>query len=296
MASERNGRVLQFMGSACLDKDIALEALRQGGRGFRRLSEDLRADKDVAMVAVSANGEMLQHASKELRGDPDIVLAAVQQNGKALQFATLGLKKSHDIAFAAVRQNGYALKYCSAALQGHRDFSAESHHARFDKQALGGLVAYYQSLKEKDREVVFEACKNYGLALEWTSTKNQMDREIVMAAVTQNGRALRFAHASLRGNRDIVASALAQENCGSEIFFASDELRADPDIVTLAAAYDFKEALAHAADSMKRNFRTSGILFKALSTLEPAAVGSEPQKIPNNVQTNSVYKCSLETL
>ena len=60
-----------------------------------------------------------------------------------------------------------------------------------------------------DREIVMEAVKQDGRALQCASAELQGDREIVMEAVKQNGDALRYASAELRGDREIVLEAMA---------------------------------------------------------------------------------------
>ena len=74
-----------------------------------------------------------------------------------------------------------------------------------------------------DREIVMEAVKQNGFALQFASAELEGDREIVMEAVKQDGHALYCASAELQGDREIVMEAVA---CDMEAFrWASSELR-----------------------------------------------------------------------
>ena len=54
------------------------------------------------------------------------------------------------------------------------------------------------SLAPLDREIVLEAVKQDGYALEYASAALKDDREIVLEAVKQDGEALKYASAGLR--------------------------------------------------------------------------------------------------
>jgi hypothetical protein len=61
-------------------------------------------------------------------------------------------------------------------------------------------------LKE-DREIVLEAVKNYGGALEYASENLKEDREIVLEAVKNDGSALKYASENLQEDRKIILEA-----------------------------------------------------------------------------------------
>jgi len=101
-----------------------------------------------------------------------------------------------------------------------------------------------------DKEVVLEAVKNEGRALELASDALRSDREIVLAAVATDGwtSALQYASDAVRADRDIVLAALATH--GDALQYASDALRADRDIVLAAVAKD-GDALQYASDALR---------------------------------------------
>ena len=82
-----------------------------------------------------------------------------------------------------------------AELKGDREIVMEA-----VKQS-GWALQYASAELQGDRETL-EAVKQYGVALEYALAELKGDREIVMAAVKQNGFALRHASAELQGDED----------------------------------------------------------------------------------------------
>ena len=73
------------------------------------------------------------------------------------------------------------------------------------------------------------------------------DREVVMVAVKQCGWLLRYASEELRADREVVLAAASADDCGGEALqYASDDLRSDRDVVLAAAASDGVEVMKHA--------------------------------------------------
>ena len=149
-----------------------------------------------AIELVSKDGYQLEELG-ELRKDKEVVMAAVLQNGDALQYASPALQKDRDVVMAAVSQNGDALCYASSALK-------------------------------RDRDIVLAAVSQQGDALLWSNKDLKNDRSVVMAAVLQNGNALQYASSELQGDRDIVLAAVKN---GGQIFWASKDLKNDPEIL-----------------------------------------------------------------
>ena len=61
------------------------------------------------------------------------------------------------------------------------------------------------------REIVMEAVKLGGLALEFASDRLKNDREVVLEAVTQDKTALRHASADLQEDEELIALTAAEE-------------------------------------------------------------------------------------
>ena len=74
-----------------------------------------------------------------------------------------------------------------------------------------------------DKEIVIEAVKRDGWALEFASKELRNDKEVVIEAVKEDGRALQFASEGLRSDLDIVLEAV--RNREGAIKYASEEIK-----------------------------------------------------------------------
>ena len=83
-----------------------------------------------------------------------------------------------------------------------------------------------------NKNLVIEAVKQNGLALEYASNALKNDKEIVTIAVKQNGLALEYASNALKNDKEIVTIAVKQN--GWMLDYASDALKEDQEIVSLA--------------------------------------------------------------
>mmetsp|Transcript_35218 Transcript_35218/g.74998 ORF Transcript_35218/g.74998 Transcript_35218/m.74998 type:complete len:771 (+) Transcript_35218:163-2475(+) len=195
------------------EKEILLEAVTcedraKSYRAFCRASPDLQADREVVLEAVKRCGVSLQFAHPTLRDDKSVVLVAVKQFGDAFRFASDCLRADKEVALNSCDGSGFL------------------EHAGVDLRA--------------DKEVVLKAVSRQGRELMHASKELRADREVVLRAVTAfasnagiNGMPLRFASDELRGDEEVVRAAVA--NFGASMAWASEELRANKDLVLLAA-------------------------------------------------------------
>ena len=99
-------------------------------------------------------------------------------------------------------------------------------------------------------------------------------KRFMLLALASNGQALRFASDELRADRDLVRVAVAQ--CDHALKHASDELRADPDVVRAALAQD-SSALRYASAELRAD---QDVVLAAVvrhgSALEYASPSSRP--------------------
>ena len=72
-------------------------------------------------------------------------------------------------------------------------------------------------------QVVWVACKQNGMALQFTSPELQEDYDIVWEAVNSCGKALMFASEALRCNFGIVMAAVKMD--GKALLYASSALQ-----------------------------------------------------------------------
>lgn len=103
----------------------------------------------------------------------------------------------------------------------------------------------------QDKDFVLEVIKldTYN-ALSLASQDLQGDREVVLEAVKKDGYALQWASSLLRGDKEIVMAAIKQ--AGEALQFASDDLKGDRE-VALAAVSNDESALNHVAEPLRNN-------------------------------------------
>jgi len=103
------------------------------------------------------------------------------------------------------------------------------------------------------KTVVMEAVKNNGLALEHASSTMQDNPEVVRAAVQNNGLALRYASLKVQDHLDVVMDAIRQN--GMALEHASWKMRNNP-VVVRAAIEQNMMALDHASPDVRDKILT----------------------------------------
>jgi len=93
-----------------------------------------------------------------------------------------------------------------------------------DAVRQNGLALEYASTRLKDeRGIALEAIKQNGLALEYASDNLRNSGTFVFQAVKQNGLALKYANTRLKDEREIVLKAIKQNRLALQ--YASNQLR-----------------------------------------------------------------------
>jgi predicted patatin/cPLA2 family phospholipase len=106
-----------------------------------------------------------------------------------------------------------------------------------------------------NKKFILEVIKKYtqkyeNSILQFVNEDLQNDKDIVFAAVIQNGVALRFASKELRNNKEVVLAAVKNE--GWALTYVSDELRNDEDVV-VAAVTRHGYMLEHVSEELKND-------------------------------------------
>jgi len=115
-------------------------------------------------------------------------------------------------------------------------------------------MRYAAAELESDREVVLEAVRQCGDALQFASEELRCDREVVAEAV-RRGRCfghspLQYADAELRRDRELVLEVVQRQGAG--LRFADEELRCDREVVLEAVRRDGC-AVRYAAVKLQRD-------------------------------------------
>ncbi|WP_416374279.1 DUF4116 domain-containing protein [Mycoplasmopsis cynos] len=200
------------------------------------------------LEAVKRDYRVLQYASKELWSDKDVVLEVMKQYGDIfLNLFTLFISdemkkefgKNRDIMLEAVKRNGYALQFASEELKKDKDVVLEAVNQVGDIFLnLFTLFISDEMKKEfgKNRDIMLEAVKRNGYALQFASEELKKDKDVVLEAVNQVGDIFlnEFTSDELKKefgkNRDIMLEVVKWN--GYALEDASDELKKDKEFIS----------------------------------------------------------------
>ncbi|CAD7975024.1 unnamed protein product [Amoebophrya sp. A25] len=202
--------------------------------------EAVKCDKDIALAAVTrADANLLEFVCEDLRNDREVVLAAVGIYGRSLLYASRDMRADPEIVLVAVRQH----------------------------MGVWGAEVFLQHISPElkdNREIVLALAQKFGpAALEWASSDLQKDRDVVLAAVQHAEAAfLRDVPIDLQNDREFVRAAVDADWTAFQ--FASEEMRADPEIVLVAlrkAPKLGRYLVLHAVSSELKNNKEAVLQF-----------------------------------
>ena len=94
-------------------------------------------------------------------------------------------------------------------------------------------MKYASEELKRDKEVVLEAVKKWGEALEYASEEFKNDKEVVLEAVKNDGYALKYASEELKNDKEVVLAAIRNTRYALE--YASWRLQNDEELKKIAA-------------------------------------------------------------
>lgn len=209
---------------------------------FAIVSNRLRKDRDVVMLAVGskptdrtfpgiaplgADGGLFQYADRSFRDDTEIVTAAVNVNPTALQFASKRLQNNKALVLSAVATNGSALEWASDRLKGDPEVALEAMN-------VGEAFNHVSSELQNDKDFVLRAVRRTSDMYAYLSEEMRDDYDITFAALSKDGPMIDYAPEKFRSNRVLVEAAI--RDFGPAFINASDDLKADPELILLAFA------------------------------------------------------------
>eukprot|EP00929_Paragymnodinium_shiwhaense_P082570 TRINITY_DN43547_c0_g1_i4.p1 TRINITY_DN43547_c0_g1~~TRINITY_DN43547_c0_g1_i4.p1 ORF type:complete len:253 (+),score=44.31 TRINITY_DN43547_c0_g1_i4:51-809(+) len=161
----------------------------------------------------------LDEAPEEVRGDQEVVLAALEvSGGRALCFATPELQADRQLGLFAVKQSqsGHLLKLLRNGLQADYEIVLEA------MRTCGYALQYADPSLQDDPVIVSVAVGQNPWALEFVSERWKADRALVLGTVEQNGLVLKHADETLRADKEVVLAAV-KEN-GMALQYVSRQL------------------------------------------------------------------------
>nr|CAG4713456.1 unnamed protein product [Naegleria fowleri] len=256
------------------DYEVVLQAVKVDGMLLEYASQELQNNSDIVHAAAKSNGYSLKYVTKEevkcdreilmdaaasnrftltlipssctfYKYDREFMLYVVTRNGLVLEYATPDLQDDFEIALAAVKESVHAFEYVSKRLKGDREFI-------WHAVSMTRSIAFCGASEDlrKDKELVLQAVKFNGNALQYALNDLRNDFEVVLESVKEFGFALRFASPEMRNNKQIVLEAV--KRTGEALQYASKSLRHDKEII-LEALKETRKAVNFIPHSLLSN-------------------------------------------
>ena len=234
-----------------MDKSTAIATVKQNGLALEHVV--LNSDPDVVMAAVQENGLALQFASFSLRNKKPIVMAAVQENGLALQFASFSLINNNEVVMAAITNEPTALQYAGETPRdvddivfyavGQNKTCIHDASKRIRDVILLDWVEqnpdYIDHIHKPyiTKKIALAALRKNGMLYRNLPVRLKHIPDIVTAALENNGRSIMYmVDHDLFGHKDYLLLAL--QTYGLALKYATDELKADKEVVLAAVQQD----------------------------------------------------------
>ncbi len=231
------------------DKEVVLAAVKQNGKALQYADEKMRADKEIVLAAVESHGTALGYASEELRKDKElneIAIKIIKDNRENMGYIDVSdycnpwvweivdriseeslqddqdipeaeddvivppdadskLWKDRDFVLETVKKQGDAIKFA-------KDFQNDDEVALAAVRSCGRALMYVNCKIGPDfldKELVLEAVKQDGLALEFADERLKADKQVVLAAIRQNAKAVKFMDSKyFRNDKEVVLETI----------------------------------------------------------------------------------------
>jgi hypothetical protein len=234
----------------------------------------MKEDRNYVLAVVEEKGNELEHALGIFRQDREVCLAAIKSDWMAIKFVAKPLACSHEILLAT------AVKLACLQRKIAEHATSDEHNNNGRDSCFFNLVEGvifsenhrgYEDEEEEERVVV-------------NRTMVASDKTIMLATInshlTSGGWLLQHCASELQSDRTVVLAAVSDKSAGSSALqWASEELRADPDVVRCAVR-NFPKAFQHALGEAATGDR--GIVLQAVEgdgrNLQYAAVSLRADK------------------
>ena len=223
-------------------------------------SDALKTDREVVLEAVSSYGSALQHASSTLKADREVVLAATAQSYLALTYAAPELQEDEAVLLSARQQLLTQLEELEGHKVGGYTYQAALHKAapalRIDRE----LVQRVKGFDNTDREQVLAVARKNAEDMEFVPDAFLADTSFVLSALRgmaevdiggflEVGKLVKQLPAELRADKDVALAAVVEGGYG--IFNEFSEALQDEKGVVLTAVAHRGDALQYASERLR---------------------------------------------
>ena len=225
---ERFGLDLKYVGRFRKDREVVMDAVKENGFALEFADRSLQNDREVVMAAVTENGLAFEFASDTLRNDNDAVMAAITIDPNAFQFAGKKPRDDDTIVSYVLDQSFYYIHFASERIR-EREYLQR---VTDDPTYINEIRKDYITVP-----IALAALRQNGMLYRNLPVRLKHIPDIVTAALENNGRSIMYmVEHDLFGHKDYLLLAL--QTYGLALKYATDELKADPDVVFAAVQQD----------------------------------------------------------
>lgn len=231
---------------------------------YRYLSDEIKATRKIAEIVFKASGSCLEFAPDEFKEDKDLVLIAVG-TGDAFAHASEELQQDKEIILKALEWDSSIVEYLDEDF--YEDLEVMYKAIERDEANFEYLIEELQ----EDRDIALECLKRNGEVYAFLCDEFKEDAEMIESAI-KSGCSLQTIIQEIENYDDIVSDmelvAIAiKNNKGSEIQYASNELRNDKELIEYAIEHEL-HVLAYIGEEARKDKDILRKYFKSPFSLE----------------------------
>ena len=221
------------------NRELTEAVLKKSGDELEFAPDEFKEDRDLVLIAVGT-GDAFAHASEELQQDKEIILKALEWDSSIVEDLDEDFYEDLEVMYKAIERDEANFEYLIEELQ-------------------------------EDRDIVFECLKRNGEVYAFLCDEFKEDAEMIEAAI-KSGCSLQTIIQEIEDYEDIisdmelVASAIKNNN-GSEIRYASKELRNDKELIEYAIEHEL-HVLAYIDEEARKDKDILRKYFKSPFSLE----------------------------
>ena len=193
------------------DREIVLEAVKSNGLVYQYIvCKEFEKDREIAKEAVKKEAINISHVPEELILDKEFVLYVLRNTESSLNRIILinrptQLVSDEEVILAAVKNDAADIDLASPKLIEDRNFIIKC--VRINPNVLKYLPGYIN-----DKEIIKEAVKKNGYALQYAVDDLVNDKEFVLEMIKIDYNAYLFRGEDLESDRDITLEAIKSSN------------------------------------------------------------------------------------
>ena len=199
-----------------------------------RLDNSLSDDEEIIKLCYGVFRIPLRAASERIQNEREMVLEAVQDDGDALEFASDQLKNDEEVALTAIKHRGIyeTFDYVGEMLKQNKEFCLK---------ALKAGARFYEMDEQfrNDRSFILEAIKEGARFDRYAINDDVLDNKQFLITLLKLGVDYKDICNIRPDDKEVALMAIMINH--DNVKYLSDELKNDPDIVSIIGNNEVEE-------------------------------------------------------